>query len=77
MSEMLFFVITTIVKAVVILAVMASLAGLDDLRRKKGASLTCSAAWDLNMVGPAGVLQIVADMIKALYKRGHRASKCK
>jgi len=36
MSEMLFFVITTIVKAVVILAVMASLAGLATYAERKG-----------------------------------------
>lgn len=35
MSEMLFFVITTIVKAVVILAVMASLAGLATYAERK------------------------------------------
>ena len=35
MSEMLFFVITTILKAVVILAVMASLAGLATYAERK------------------------------------------
>ena len=64
---MLFFVITTILKAVVILAVMASFAGLATYAERKVLAYMQRRVGP-DMVGPAGVLQIVADMIKLFTK---------
>ena len=64
---MIAFIVITIIKAVVILAVIAALAGLATYAERKvlGFMHRRIGPW---AVGPAGVAQIVADMIKLFTK---------
>ena len=67
MSETMFFVIITLIKCLLVIAIFASLAGFATyLERKVLAYVHRRLGPD--MVGPAGVLQIVPDMIKLFTK---------
>ncbi|MBQ3674425.1 MAG: NADH-quinone oxidoreductase subunit H, partial [Campylobacter sp.] len=67
MSETTFLIIETIVKAVVILAVIATLAGFGTYAERKVLAYMQRRIGP-SMVGPAGLLQVLADMIKLFTK---------
>lgn len=67
MSQTSFLILETIIKAVVILAVMASFAGLATYAERKVLAYMQRRVGP-TMVGPAGVIQLVADMIKLFCK---------
>lgn len=67
MSESAFLILQTVLKAVIILAVMALFAGLATYAERKVLARMQRRVgpW---MVGPAGIAQIIADMIKLFTK---------
>lgn len=67
MSDLTFFIIETIIKALLILAIFASLAGLGTYAERKVLAYMQRriGPW---IVGPGGIGQIVADMIKLFTK---------
>lgn len=67
MSSTAFYIIETIIKSLIIVAVLASMAGFATyIERKVIAAMQRRIG--PSMVGPAGILQIVADMIKLFTK---------
>jgi NADH-quinone oxidoreductase subunit H len=67
MSSEMIFVIETIIKVVVVIAVFASLAGLATYMERKILAFF-QRRLGPTMVGPYGILQLVADMIKLFTK---------
>lgn len=67
MSDSTFYIIETIIKSLIIVAVLASMAGLATYAERKILA-AMQRRIGPSMVGPAGILQIVADMIKLFTK---------
>lgn len=67
MSSEMIFVIETVIKAIVVIAVFATLAGLGTYLERKILAFFQRRLGPV-MVGPVGVIQLVADMIKLFTK---------
>ena len=67
MSDTTFLIIETIIKALIILAVVATLAGLGTYAERKVLAYMQRRIGP-HMVGPVGLLQVLADMIKLFTK---------
>ena len=68
MSDSAFYFVATVLKALVILAVIALLSGLATYAERKVLAFMQRRIGP-SMVGPAGLLQVGADMISFLLKR--------